>query len=37
LSKDDESLLRQLAAQRDEQVADAADRSVMGKLRSVFQ
>ncbi|NCG41622.1 MAG: molecular chaperone DnaJ [Actinobacteria bacterium] len=37
LSKDDEALLRQLAAQRDEQVADATDRSVMGKLRSVFQ
>ena len=37
LSKQDDELLRQIAQQRDENVADPGDRTVLGKIRSAFQ
>ncbi|MDG2114678.1 MAG: DnaJ C-terminal domain-containing protein, partial [Actinomycetota bacterium] len=37
LSKDDEAALRALAEQRGEDVADASDKGLLGKLRSAFQ
>tara|TARA_B100000700_G_scaffold290608_1_gene348827 strand:+ start:315 stop:1442 length:1128 start_codon:yes stop_codon:yes gene_type:complete len=37
LSKQDDELLRQIAHQRDENVADPGDKTVLGKIRSAFQ
>ena len=37
LSKQDDELLRQIAQQRDENVADPGDKTVLGKIRSAFQ
>ncbi|MED5541838.1 MAG: molecular chaperone DnaJ [Actinomycetota bacterium] len=37
LSKDDEEQLRRVAEQRGEEVADAGDRTVLGKIRSAFR
>ncbi len=37
LSKQDDELLRQIAQQRDENVAEPGDRTVLGKIRSAFQ
>ncbi|MDP7066338.1 MAG: molecular chaperone DnaJ [Acidimicrobiales bacterium] len=37
LSKQDDELLRQIANQRDENVADPGERSVLDKIRSAFQ
>ncbi|MEC9474130.1 MAG: molecular chaperone DnaJ [Actinomycetota bacterium] len=37
LSKQDDELLRQIANQRDENVADPGERTVLGKIRSAFQ
>jgi len=37
LSKEDEAALREVAARRDEEVADPGDRGLLGKLRSAFQ
>ena len=37
LSKQDDELLRQIAQQRDEIVADPGDKTVLGKIRSAFQ
>lgn len=37
LAKDDEALLREIAARRGEDVADPGDKGLLGKLRSAFQ
>jgi len=37
LSNDDEAVLRELAEQRGEEVADPGDKGLLGKLRSAFQ